>query len=170
MRPGLLALALLAAIATQAGAAETSAWPPEGATAERMKQLQQVLHDRQASAVERENARRELAKLLKSPAGQARATPDEKPTRPARAAVDPLPTIFKSTVIPAVPGPSPSPAGAPGVARLEVVPPPQPVANPRTGIATSPPAGGFAIDPKSGHVLHQGPAGYVDPKTGQIVR
>ena len=85
MRPGLLALALLAAAATCASAAETTVWPPPGPTAERMKELQQVLHDREATALERENARRELAKMLKSAAGQARETPDEKPTRPARA-------------------------------------------------------------------------------------
>jgi hypothetical protein len=108
--------------------------------------------------------------MLKSAAGQARETPDEKPTRPARAAVDPLPSILKPTVIPSVPGPTPSPSGTPGVARLEVVQPPRPVANPQSGIATSPPAGGFAIDPRTGHVLHESPAGYVDPKTGQLVR
>ena len=163
MRAGLAAL-LCVSFALQAVGAEAPQWPPPNPVAERMKVLQQTLRSSDATALERESARRELANLLKSPAGQAKATADEKPTRPARAAIDPLPSIVKPTVIAAPPSPLPN-----GVARLEVVEPPKPIPNPHSGVATTPPAGKFAIDPRTGNVLHEVPGGFVDPKTGQFV-
>lgn len=168
MRKALAAL-FLASIAMQAAGDERQ-WPPPGPVAERIKALQQTLGNAATTAREREAARRELANLLKSPAGRSKPTMDEKPMRPARAAIDPFPGIVTPTVI--APAPAP-PAG--GVARLEVVEPPRPIPNPHSGVATTPPVGKFAVDPKfaidpmTGAVLHEVPGGFVDPKTGQFV-
>jgi hypothetical protein len=145
-------------------ALETGEWPPSEEVASRMKSLQETLRDPKATAAQREAAREELAGLLKSPAGQARGrTADEKPARPARAAIDPYPSVVRPT-------PAPAPAAPPpeGVARLEVVDPPKPVVDPRTGTVL-PSAGDFAIDPRTGAVLHSTPGGFVDPKTGQFI-
>jgi hypothetical protein len=129
-----------------------------------MRELQQILQAPDVSAAEREAAREELAALLKSPAGQTRGrTRDEKPVRPARAAIDPFPSVVKPT-------PPPPPAATPpaGVARIEIVEPPRHVVIPQTG-STLQPSGRFAIDPRTGNVLHETPAGYIDPRTGQFV-
>jgi hypothetical protein len=40
--------------------------------------------------------------------------------------------------------------------------------NPQTG-SVAVPSGKFAVDPATGHVLHEVPGGYVDPRTGQFV-
>lgn len=159
-----LAAAVLALAAMPALALEMAQWPPPADVASRMKSLQEKLRDPEATAAEREAAREELAGLLKSPAGQARGrTPDEKPARPARAAIDPYPSVVRPT-------PAPSPAAPPpeGVAKLEVVEPPKPLVDPRTGTVL-PRAGDFAIDPRTGAVLHATPGGFVDPKTGQFI-
>jgi len=153
----LLALAALPAIAL-----ETTQWPPPPEAEARMRELQQAIIARDSTPAEREQAREELANLLKSPAGQARGrTPDEKPVRAARAAIQPYPSV----VAPAYVAPAPPPPG--GVAQVEVVVPPKPIVIPQTGAALTP-SGKFAIDPRTGHVLHETPGGYVDPRTGRF--
>ncbi len=151
---------LLAALAAPAGALEPAAWPPPPAVQERMHELQAVMRDPAASPAERAAARAQLGALLKSPAGQQRGRmPDEKSARAPRAAIDPFPSVVRREAPPPVP--------QPGVAHLEVVVPPKPVAIPETG-SVAVPAGRFAIDPRSGHVLHEVPGGYVDPTTGRF--
>lgn len=165
MRHAAVAAVALLVCAGGAAALEKAEWPPPNETVARMKVLQERLRDPDLSAGEREAAREELASLLKSPAGQARGrTPDEKPARPARAAIDPFPSVVK----PANVAPPPPQVPAEGVARLEVVEPPRPVIDPRTGSALAP-TPGFAIDPRTGAVLHETPAGYIDPRTGRVV-
>jgi hypothetical protein len=56
----------------------------------------------------------------------------------------------------------------PGVAHVEVIEPPKRPVVPQTGVAPVP-TGRFAIDPRTGSVLHEIPGGYIDPRTGQIV-
>ena len=157
--------AWLAVAALPAAALETAQWPPPGPVAERMRELQLVIIGRDSTLAQREAAREELAGLLKSPAGQARGrTPDEQPPRPARAAIDPFPSV----VVPVEVAPSSPPPD--GVARLEVVvpPPPRPLLDPRGGRVLAPTARG-AIDPRTGGVLHEIPGAYIDPRTGQVV-
>jgi hypothetical protein len=164
MRAPLAAALALAWVALPAMALETATWPPPEDVASRMKALQEKLSDPKATAAQREAAREELAGLLKSPAGQARGrTADEKPARPARAAIDPYPGVVRPT-------PATTPVAPPpeGVAKLEVVEPSKPVVDPRTGTVL-PRAGDFAIDPRTGAVLHATPGGFVDPKTGQFI-
>ena len=160
----LAACVFAGAFATTALALETAQWPPPGDMAKRMSALQQTLRDPQVSPAQREAAREELAGLLKSPAGQLRGrSADEKPSRPARAAIDPFPSVVTPiNVAPRTPPP------AQGVARLEVVEPPRPVVDPRSG-STITPTPGFAVDPRTGGVLHETPFGYVDPRTGRVV-
>ncbi|MGE5095560.1 MAG: hypothetical protein ACM3SO_10500 [Betaproteobacteria bacterium] len=144
-------------------ALEEAQWPPPPDVGQRMRELQQVIIDRDSTMAQRGAAREELAKLLKSPAGQARGrTPDEKPPRPARAAIEPFPSVVK----PAERIPTPLPPS--GVAHVEVIEPPKPVIIPQTG-APATPSGNFAIDPRTGNVLHGIPGGYIDPRTGQVV-
>jgi hypothetical protein len=162
MRSG-RALAMAALCATQAWALDSPQWPPPGPVEARMRELQLVIIDRDSTASQREAAREELAGLLKSPAGQARRrTPDEKPSRPARSAIDPYPSVVR----PAVVAPAPAPPAA-GVARVEIVVPPKPLVNPQTGSVAAP-TGRFAIDPRTGQVLHEAGNGFVDPRTGQF--
>ena len=156
-----LAAASLAAIATLAAAIDTPQWPPPSGVEARMRELQGVIGAEDATPGQRESAREELSKLLKSPAGQARGkSRDEKPTRPARAAIDPYPSVVKPAPAPIVP--------APPVAHVEVVVPPKLIVTPDSGSAVVP-SGRFAIDPRTGSVLHEIPGGYVDPRTGQFV-
>ena len=160
-----LAAALLALAASSAQALETAAWPPPGPVQERMHALQQVIIDPQSTAPEREAAREELANLLRSPAGQ-RPAGEEKPARPARAAIIPFPSVVQ----PLAPGKNLVPPSE--VAHIEVIQPPKAVAIPGKGtvaVPTSPATPGFAVDPLSGHTLHAVPGGYVDPRTGQFV-
>ena len=143
-----------------AGAAETAQWPPAAGVEARMRELQSVLGNRDATAAQRESAREELSNLLTSPAGQARGrTPDEKPARPARGAIVPLQGIVKPAENPLV--------AEPPVAHVEVIVPPKPLVIPQSG-AVAAPSGRFAIDPRTGAVLHEIPGGYVDPRTGQV--
>jgi hypothetical protein len=156
-----LAAASLAAIATLAAAIDTPQWPPPPGVETRMRELQGIIGAKDATSEQRESAREELSKLLKSPAGQARGkSRDEKPTRPARAAIDPYPSVVKPAQAPVVP--------APPVAHVEVVVPPKRLVTPNSGSAVVP-SGRFAIDPRTGSVLHETPSGYIDPRTGQFV-
>jgi hypothetical protein len=157
-------LALLVA-ANGAWALQDATWPPPAPVQERMRALQHVIIDPDSTAGEREAAREELGNLLKSPAGQLRGrTADEKPARPARAAIIPFP----SAVQPLPPG-KPIVVPPADVARVEVIQPPKPVAIPGKGAAAVPADNNFAVDPTTGHVLHGVPGGYVDPRTGQFI-
>lgn len=160
MRTRLLAC-LAAACITQAAALESAQWPPPAPVEARMRELQLQIIAPDSTAGQREAAREELSGLLKSPAGQARGrTPDEKPIRPARAAIDPYPGVVAPLRIETVP--------ASEVARIEVVVPPKAILNPLSG-SVSAPSGRFAIDPRTGNVLHEAVVGFVDPRTGQFV-
>src|SRR5688500_4461245 len=116
-------LALAAALAIlPAAAVETAQWPPPPAVESRMRELQQVITARDSTPAEREVAREELSGMLKSPAGQARGrTAGEKPARPARAAIDPLPTTIIAPARSMYVAPPPVPASE--VARVEVTVP-----------------------------------------------
>ncbi len=161
MRAALLAAALCA---LPAMAQDAPAWPPSPQTLERMRSLQEVIRGSEATGAQREAAREELSGLLKSPAGQARGrTMDERPTRPARAAIEPVPTYVRPTEITTV-----RPPPAEGVAQLEVIAPPRPVINPQTGSVLAP-TQRFAVDPRTGGVLHEIPGGFIDPRTGQVL-
>ncbi|HUP97804.1 MAG TPA: hypothetical protein VM073_07680 [Usitatibacter sp.] len=156
------ALLLASAAPAVAMAVETTQWPPPEETEVRMRELQHAIIAPDSTMAQRERAREELAGLLKSPAGRAKGrTPDEKPIRAARAAIEPYPSV----VAPVNVAPSPPPGG---VAHIEVVEPPKPIVIPRTGAATTP-SGRFAVDPRTGNVLHETPGGYVDPRTGQFI-
>ena len=148
---------LLAMAALPAAAADGPSWPPSEAVQQRMHELQQVIIARDSTLAQRDAAREELANLLKSPAGRDKATPDEKP--PPRAAIEPHGPILMPA-IPAAPRPAPAPSD---VARLEVTQPPRPILIPIPGAA-----GRIAIDPMTGTLLRETPAGYVDPRTGQL--
>lgn len=158
-------LVLMALLASAAFAADDAAWPPPQSVQSRMHALQGRIRAADSTPAQREAAREELAALLKSPAGRERTTPEEaRKVPPARAAIEPYPSVVKPLPPAAAANPPPR-----GVARLEVVPGPNPpVVNPRTG-APAVPSGRFAIDPVTGHVLHETPGGYVDPRTGQFV-
>jgi hypothetical protein len=157
-----LAAACLASIAMPAAALEAAQWPPPQGVETRMRELQQVIIARASTPAEREAAREELSALLKSPAGRQRRAVDEKPRRPARAAIEPFPSVVSP--VPIAPPITP-PAD---VARIEVTAPPKPIVNPQTGSAAAP-SGRFAVDPRTGGVLHESGAGFVDPRTGQFV-
>ena len=136
-------------------------WPPSEEAAARMLELQATMHDPAATPVQREAAREELSKMLKSPAGREHGrTPGEKPVHPPRAAIEPFGSIVKPAANPAI--------TVPGVARTDVVVPPKPFVIPQTGSVVTP-SNGAAVDPRTGHVLHETPYGYVDPRTGQFV-
>lgn len=122
-----------------------------------MRELQLIIGSRDATPAQRDAARAELVRLLKSPAGQDHAVRDE---HPARAAIEPFPPVVKPAANPAIP--------VPPVAHIEVVEPPR-LALPPGGAALDS-SNRFAIDPRTGAVLHQVPgAGYVDPRTGRII-
>lgn len=129
-----------------------------------MRDLQQVIGSRDSTMAQRQAAREELSGLLRSPAGQQPGrAPDERLQRPARAAIDPFPSVVKPANVAPLPAPAPA-----GVAQVEVIVAPKPIVNPQTGSAISP-AGRFAIDPRTGSVLHEAGSGFVDPRTGQFV-
>lgn len=156
------ALALFAwGVATVSWAVETTQWPPPAADAARMRALQQEIVKRDSTPEQRDAARKELARLLMSPAARDVASASEEGRKRApRAAIDPYPSV---------PAPAPAPrVPMPGVAELEVVSPPKPIVDPRTGAAAAP-APGFAIDPRTGAVLHETPSGYIDPRTGRLL-
>jgi hypothetical protein len=157
MRAALLAALVLAA-ATPARPADTTAWPPPKGVQARMQELHAAIRDPDSTLAQREAARAELARLLKSPAAPPAETTK---TLPPRAAIDPYPSVVRP--LPPLPPPPP------GVAHLEVAPPPKPpVVNPQTGSPVVP-SGKFAVDPTTGALLHEVPGGYVDPRTGQFI-
>jgi hypothetical protein len=152
--------ALLFVVALPVAATQAASWPPPDAVVSRMHELQGVISDPESSASQREAARKELADLLKSPAGQAKGpTPDEKPVHP-RAAIQPFGQIVKPAPVVSVP--------VPGVATVDVVVPPRITIAPQTGRAIVPSTGGTAVAPLTGHIQHETPYGYIDPRTGQF--
>jgi hypothetical protein len=160
-----LAIALACASLPALGL-DTPQWPPAPGVEARMHELQQVIIARDSTPAQRELAREELGKLLKSPAGQSAPVPGEKPAAkmPARAAIAPFPSVVRPVnVAPPVAPPVSS------VAHVDVIVPPKTAVNPQTGAAPAP-SGRFAVDPRTGAVMHEaGPGGYVDPRTGQFV-
>ena len=145
-----------------AAAVEDTRWPPPEPVVKRMRELEATIRDPASTLPQREAAREELGALLKSPAGHAVPPPARK--LPPRAAIQPYPSV----VAPLAPRDKAVPP-APGVAHLEVVPAPKaPAVNPQTG-SVAVPSGKFAVDPATGHVLHEVPGGYVDPRTGQFI-
>ena len=160
-----LAAIVVALAAPAALALESATWPPPAPLVEHMHALQQVIIDPQSTAAQREAAREELANLLRSPAGQ-RPAGEERPARPARAAIIPFPSVVQ-------PLPPEKPVVPPSeVAHVEVIQPPKALVVPGKGaviLPTSPATPGFAVDPLTGNVLHGVPGGYVEPKTGQFI-
>ena len=153
-------IAALGIAALPALAVDAPTWPPPDDVQARMHELQQVIIARDSTPAQRDAARSELSNLLKSPSGHGKATPGEKPVHVApRAAIDPYPSIA-APLIPAIPTP---PSAGNGVARLEVTQPSRPFLIPVPGAA-----GRIAIDPRTGDILRETPAGFLDPKTGQI--
>jgi len=148
--------------ASAAWAVDDTGWPPPEKVETRMHELQAAIRDPRSTPDQREAAREELSNLLKSPAGQAKPSPDEKPVMPPRAAIQPFPSVVNP-----LPPLAESLIPPPGVAHLEVLAPPvAPLLNPQP-MAPPAPAQDFAIDPVNGHVLHPVPGGYVDPRNGQ---
>ena len=155
MRYEAILAALFIAMALPAGAVETPQWPPEDAVAARMRELQATIGSADASAAERDAARSELTKLLRSPNATGRV-----PHTAPRAAVEPIAPLVR---------PMPNPKiVTPDVATMEVIIPPRiPALTPGTGRAVVP-STGAAVDPRTGHILHETPNGYIDPRTGQF--
>jgi hypothetical protein len=158
-----LAIGVLAFVAGVAGAVESTDWPPPPEVMARMRELQSTVADPAASQEERAAAKRELERLMKSPAGAQRR--DDGSKRSPRAAIEPFPSVAREMD-------ARMPLPAPPTARLEVITDPparKPAINPSTGSVVQPTAPGVAVDPRTGHLLHETPAGYVDPRTGQLV-
>jgi hypothetical protein len=166
MRARLAIASSLALAASAAWAVETTQWPPPPEVLGRMRDLQSAIADPARSKQERAAARQELERLLKSPAGRDPRTADDlespREGRPARAAIDPFPSVVKP-IEDKLPAPPPT-------ARLQVIPEPprRPTINPSTGSVIQP-STGAAVDPRTGHLLHEVPGGYVDPRTGQFI-
>ena len=158
------ALVLLAFVAGVANAVESTDWPPPPEVMARMRELQATVADPATSRDERVAAKRELERLMKSPAAPERKDGEAK--KPARAAIEPFPSVAREMD-------ARMPLPAPPTARLEVIPdipaPRKPTINPSTGSVIQPTAPGVAVDPRTGRLLHETPAGYVDPRTGQLV-
>ena len=158
----LVAGVALAIAAPLAPAVETTQWPPPPEVLGKMRDLQSTIVDPASSKEQRAAARRELARLMKGPAARYRPSTYEK--RQAREAIDPFPSVGK---------PSETRLPPPPTARLEVIPEPAPLPrpkiNPSTGSVVQPSAPGVAVDPRTGHILHETPAGYVDPRTGRFI-
>jgi len=151
-RFGLLLAAMVVAAPVLAAEAP---WPPPDEVATRMRELQATIGSSDASAAERDAARAELTRLLRSPNATGRM-----PHTAPRAAVEPIAPMVR-------PMPNPK-AVAPDVATMEViVPPKMPAIAPATGRAVIP-STGAAVDPRTGHILHETPNGYIDPRTGQF--
>jgi len=150
------AIAMLALAALPAVALDAPQWPPPEGVAARMRELQATMSAPEATPAQREAAREELARLLKSPAGQKSP---HAPMAP-RAAIEPFPRIA-APLVPVAPPPE-------GVARVEVVVPPRPIIVPHTGSPLVP-RDDFAIDPRTGRVWKETPTGYIDPVTGRFI-
>jgi hypothetical protein len=123
-----------------------------------MRELQAEISSKEATPEQREAARRELGRLLKSPG----SAPPVKP--PARAAIQPFPSV-PAAAVPLPPAPRTDPGD---VAKLEVVTPSRAIVNPATGTVIAP-VGSTVIDLRSGRVLQETPSGYMDPLTGRLV-
>ena len=161
-----LAIGLALAIAATAFAAEPT-WPPPPESLARMKELQAKIADPATTKDERAEARAELERFLKAP-----GAPDRKPTdakKPARAAIDPFPSVAKPSTadIPYVPKPLTEP---PPTARVEVIEEPRrPLVDPQSGRLLQPASPGIVVDPRSGRVLQETPSGFIDPRTGRLI-
>ena len=130
-----------------------------------MRELQQAISARDATPEQREAARRELARMLMGPAATAPAPGDSRgDARPARAAIQPFPSIPSA----AIPSPPAARVDPDDVARLEVTGPSRAIVNPRTGSIVAP-IGTTVIDQRSGAMLVETPSGYMDPRTGQLI-
>ena len=151
-----VSLLLWLALGASARAVETPQWPPPPEAAARMRELQQVITSRESTAEQRNAARAELGRLMRSPTAQG-PMPHTRP----RAAIEPAAPV-KPVVVPIPVGPPPE------VAKLEVVGPSraEPLAPPGPLPA---PIGQLGVDPRTGHVIQKTPAGYVDTTTGQLV-
>ena len=121
-----------------------------------MRELQAEISSRQATPEQREAARRELGRLLKSPGAAAPAK------SPPRAAIQPFPSIAAPTV-PTAPRVDPD-----DVAKVEVVGPSRAIVNPATGSVVAP-LGSTVVDTRTGRVLTETPSGYLDPVTGRLI-
>ena len=154
LRAALVAL-LLAAAPVGAAAVDPADWPPAPAVQKRMTELQA------ASTTERDSARNALRRLLKSRAARDEVEREDR-ERPARAAIEPFPSVVKPAESPVVRVP------APPVAHIDVVVPPKPLIIQNNGAAAiaSP---GVAVDPRTGQILHETPGGYVNPRTGEFI-
>jgi hypothetical protein len=154
LTPFLLALAV-SALSTAASATEP-AWPPPPEVQARMRELQQVVTGRESTREQRDEARAELGRLMRSPSA-AGPMPHTRP----RAAIEPAAPV-KAVAVPLPPGPPPE------VGKLEVVVPSR-FGTPAAAGPLPAPIGTLAIDPRTGHVIQKTPAGYVDTTTGQPV-
>jgi hypothetical protein len=160
-----LAIGLALAISvTCTLAVESTDWPPSPETLARMRELQSKITDPATTKVERESAKKDLERLMKAP-----GAPDRKPAepkKPARAAIDPFPSVAPAYEYKPLKEPPPT-------ARLEVIedppPPRKPVIDPATGRLIQPTSPGAAVDPRTGRLLTETPAGYVDPRTGRLI-
>ena len=139
-------LAITLVLATTAAlAVDSTQWPPPPDVLEHMKALQARIADPGSSKEERAAARAELERLMKSPAGADKKTADEA-RKPARAAIDPFPSVIKP--VPEKFGPPPP------TAHVEVIDPPRrPVIDPQTGSVIHPTAPGMAVDPRNGRII-----------------
>ena len=161
MRLRAAALVALALAPLAAAALDEAGWPPPPEVLGRMRDLQAKIGDPSSTKEERDAARSELSALLKAPA--AGDKPDGA-RRPARAAIDPYPSVVKPIEERMPPLP------APPTARLEVIDPPRkPVIDPVSGSVIQPASPGIAIDPRTGRILHETPSGYVDPRSGRFI-
>jgi len=115
MRLRAAALVALALGPLAAAALDDAGWPPPPEVLGRMRDLQARIGDPGSTKEERDAARSELSRLLKGPAAS-----DKDDTRgPARAAIDPYPSVVKpidDRMPPILPPPT---------ARLEVLDPPR---------------------------------------------
>jgi hypothetical protein len=149
---------LVLACAAPAMAADP-AWPPPPETQARIETLRQKIGDASATAADRQAAREELVRLLMHPSAPATA----QPPKPARAAIDPLPSVLKPA--------SPGPPGLPGPPAITPVAPPadapRPIVDPHGGVVV--PAGKNVVDPRTGSLLLDVGNGYVDPATGRFI-
>jgi hypothetical protein len=132
-----------------------------------MRELQATISDAASTKDERAVAKKELERLMKAP-GAPERKPDEA-KRPARAAIDPFPSVAKpaDAGLPFVSKPLTEP---PPTARLEVIEEPRrPLVDPASGRLIQPTTSGVAVDPRTGRLLHETPSGYIDPRTGRLI-
>ena len=158
-----LAAACILASACAALAADPIEWPPSPAVQLRMTELQGALHDPASTPEQRDRARAELTRLLKSKSARDAVEKADEAKRPPRAAIDPFPSVVKP-----LPPQAASKAPAPPVAHVDVIEPPKPAIIQRSGVPAIPTTGA-AVDPTTGQILHQVPNGYINPRTGEFI-